>query len=198
MNDPRRKLLGSLALLPIVVAGCATTAPPDGSDVAASPLPATTRWAGRFAVTLREPGVELREERANGRFLLESDGGGTQLELLSPLGQTMASATLDDGRAELVTSEGRRYAADSPELLTEQVLGWRMPIGDLPRWLRGGLERPSETRHGRPLAGEEHGWAVRLDDWRETGPGRLELDWPATPTVGRRKVNLKLIVDEAS
>ena len=91
-----------------------------------------------------------------GRFLLETRGRATQLELLSPLGQTVASARLDDGGAELVTSEGRRYEAESPEQLTEKVLGWRVPIGDLPRWLRGGLQRPTESSSGRPSAGR---WA---------------------------------------
>ena len=196
----RRLLLGWLPALSLIAAGCATAPVPDGGEAApgGSALPATTRWSGRFSVTMREPGVDLREERASGRFLLETQGRATQLELLSPLGQTVASATLDDGGAALVTADGRRYEADSPEQLTEKVFGWRMPIGDLPRWLRGGLQRPTESSAGRPVAGHEHGWAVRLADWQPTGPGRLDLDWPAVPAAGRRTVNLKLIVDEAS
>jgi len=191
----RRTALAWIAGLPLIVAGCATPTAPPGAALSAFE---TTRWAGRFAVTLTEAGADLREESASGRFLLESAGGATLLELLSPLGQTMASAKMNAGGAELVTSEGKRYQADSAEQLTERVFGWRMPLGSLPDWLRGRLSDPSETDQGRPLAGVEHGWAVRLENWRPTGPGRLTLDWPARPGAGLRKVNLRLVVDEAS
>ena len=139
------------------------------------------------------------EERVGGDQLAD-DAARTlpQLDLWSPLGQTVASATLAPGSAVLVTSEGRRYEADSAEQLTEQVLGWRMPIGDLPRWLRGRLEQPTELEAGRPVAGVEHGWAVRLERWQPLGPTRLTLEWPARPDPGRRTVNMKLIVDEVS
>ena len=190
----RRAALAWLAALPLLAAGCATPSAPSAS------LPASfepSRWAGRFAVTMTEPGAEPRVERASGRFVLEARSGATLLELFSPLGQTMATASLKGDRAELLTSEGRRYEAGSAEDLTEQVFGWRMPVGDLPRWLRGRLDKPSETAGGRPAAGTERGWAIRLDDWRPAGPGRLTLDWPATPN-GRLEINLKLIVDDAS
>ena len=191
----RRAALAWLAALPLLAAGCATpSAPP-------TPLPGSfepSRWAGRFAVTMTEPGAEPRVERASGRFVLESRSGATLLELLSPLGQTMATASLKGDRAELLTAEGRRFEAGSAEELTEQVFGWRMPVGDLPRWLRGRLDNPSETVNGRPAAGTERGWAIRLDDWRAAGPGRLNLDWPAPPANGRLEINLKLIVDDAS
>src|SRR5690606_25452487 len=98
-----------------------------------------------------------------------------------------------------VTSEGRTYEAASAEELTEEVLGWRMPIGNLPQWLRGQLAAPAEADAGsRPIAGQEDGWAIRFENWRPTGPARLTLDWPAGPGAGERRVNLKLIVDEAS
>lgn len=191
----RRAALAWLAALPLLAAGCATpSVPPAAVPAAFEP----SRWAGRFAVTTTEPGTLPRIERASGRFVLESRSGKTLLELLSPLGQTMATAALEGGRAELVTSEGQRFQAGSAEDLTEQVFGWRMPVGDLPRWLRGRLDSPSETVAGRPVAGTEHGWAIRLDDWRAGGPARLNLDWPAGPADGRLEINLKLIVDDAS
>lgn len=191
----RRMLLARLLALPLIAAGCATPGGP-GDRLADSFEP--SRWAGRFAVTMTEPGADPRVERASGRFLLETRAGSTLLELLSPLGQTMATAELNQDRAELLTAEGRRFEARSAEELTERVFGWRMPVGDLPRWLRGRLDNPTETAGGRPLAGSEHGWTIRLEDWRPSGPARLDLDWPAGPPRGRPEINLKLIVDDAS
>jgi outer membrane lipoprotein LolB len=198
----RRAALAWLAALPLVAAGCATLSRPQETAPAAagaeSTRPEASRWSGRFAVTMIEPGVERREERASGQFTLETRDELTLLELASPLGQTMASAQVRKGFASLVTAEGRRYEADSAEELTERVFGWRVPVGDLPRWLRGNLEHPTENQNGRPRAGQYDGWLVRLDNWRDTGPGRLTLDWPARPQAEARRVNLKLIVDDVS
>ncbi|MFP5406322.1 MAG: lipoprotein insertase outer membrane protein LolB [Gammaproteobacteria bacterium] len=199
----RRLALASVAALALAVAGCASVHAPQGAAEPASGgglamQPEATRWSGRFAVTMTEPGVERHEERASGRFTLETRGKVTLLELATPLGQTMASASLDDGLASLVTSEGRRYEAASAEELTEQVFGWRVPVGDLPRWLRGHLERPDESADGHPISGQGHGWSVRLEDWRRRGPARLTLEWPGRPQPEARRVNLKLIVDDVS
>jgi len=191
----RRLALFGIAALPLIAAGCATPGAPS------APLPAgagASRWAGRFAVTMIDAGAEPREERTSGRFVLESLPGATLLELRSPFGQTVATASLQAGRAELLTAEGRRFEADSAEALTEQVLGWPMPVGDLPRWLRGRLERPTESSDGRPVAGNEHGWAIRFEDWGSHGPVRLSLAWPDRPAAVDRKVRLKLIVDDVS
>lgn len=200
----RRLALAWLASLPLVVTGCATlsraqeTAFPRAAGEAAAAQPEASRWSGRFAVTMVEPGIERREERASGKFTLEAHDDLTLLELASPLGQTLASASVRNGVASLVTAEGRHYEAGSAEELTERVFGWRVPIGDLPRWLRGHLERPTESENARPVAGQEDGWLVRLGNWRDAGPGRLTLDWPAQPQAEARRVNLKLIVDDAS
>lgn len=192
----RREALSLLATLPWLAAGCATTS---RTEVSAPTVPADriNHWSGRFAVTLTEPGAEIREERASGRFLLHEQAGITELELLSPLGQTIATASLGNGRASLTTTDGERYEADSAEALTERVFGWRIPIGNLPRWLRGRLAGTSSTIDG-VVDAVEHGWAIRLDSWRDTGPGRLDLDWPAAPRPGVRRVKLRLIVDQAS
>ena len=198
----RRLALAWLAALPLAVAGCASL-PPSGDErngafAGAVAPPAPTRWAGRFSVTASEAGAERREEHATGRFVLEARRGVTLLELATPLGQTLASASLRDGQASLVTAQGQRYEAESAEQLTEQVFGWRVPVGDLPGWLRGRLPHPSESEDGHPVAGHENGGSVRLDNWRERGPTRLTLDWPDRPAGEGRRVNLKLVVDDVS
>lgn len=191
----RRTLLAALTALPWLGSGC-TNLPAPAPEAAAGTL--INDWSGRFAVTLSEPGPEVQTSYGSGRFLLHDSAGATELELLSPLGQTLATASLRAGRAELQTAEGQRYEADSAEALTERVFGWRLPVGDLPRWLRGRLAAPVPGPAAGTLSGVEHGWTIRLENWRASGPGRLDLDWPAEPVPGTRRINLKLIVDHAS
>ncbi len=193
----RRSVLASLGAAAIVLAGCASPGGAAYDPKVPQAATAASYWSGRFAVTVTESGHETREERASGRFVLESLGPDIALELFSPLGQTLASARIDSSGASLVASDGQHYQAASAELLTEQVVGWRVPVGDLPRWLRGELERPDTVSAGRPVSGMERGWTIRMENWQPAGPRRLALEWPARPDQAGRRISVRLIVDNA-
>lgn len=193
MSRLRALVAGCAAAL--LAAGCATpAAPPAG----APPTPTPNFWSGRFAVTFTQGGYQPREERSSGRFTLLADGDRRELELSSPLGQTMAQVTLDAGEATLVAADGNRYRAPSGETLTEQVFGWRVPIGDLPRWLAGRVERPTRREDGRIVAGVDGGWSVRFEAFDGERPRRLSLDWPAGAGDTMRRLELKLVVDSVA
>ena len=179
----------------LVAAGCATPTPP---PLAEPPAAAPNFWSGRFAVTYTEGGYQPREERSSGRFSLLADGTRRELELSSPLGQTMAQVTLDSGEAMLVASDGRQYRAQSGEALTERVFGWRVPIGDLPRWLAGRVAQPTQHENGLVVAGIDGRWSVRFEAFEGERPRRLSLDWPADGGDGARRIELKLVVDNAA
>lgn len=191
----RARTLGAACAAALLAAGCATPSPP--SAPTSSPA-APNFWSGRFAVTYTEGGYQPREERSSGRFSLLAAGERRELELSSPLGQTMAQVTLDSGEAVLVASDGREYRAPSGETLTEQVFGWRVPIGDLPRWLAGLVARPTQRAEGRVVAGTDGGWSVRFEAFDGERPRRLSLDWPAEATDGARRLELKLVVDSVA
>jgi len=189
-RSERRRLLRGLATAfatALLAAGCATpVAPPAPAGVPPS------IWSGRFAVTWSEPADPGREERASGRFLLRADGERTELDVFSPFGQTLAHAVAGPEGATLETSDGARHAAHSPEALTEQVLGWRVPVARLADWLRGGAGAGA-SRTGFVDAG----WTVSVDDADAAQrPRRLTLRWPSEPSPpGSRRVTIRLVVD---
>lgn len=188
----RRALLaGSVSLaVALLAAGCASprTAAPDLPGARAS------SWSGRFAVTWTDPAAgpagASREDRGAGRFWLRSQGARTELEIYSPFGQTVARAGADSARAWLETSDGRRFEADDPQALTEQVLGWRIPVSRLPHWLRG--ELPAAA--GTPAV--DSGWVVVSDRAPGEAPRRLTLQWPHQPDPAKaRSVTIRLALD---
>lgn len=189
------RALAAACATALVVAGCATPTPPPAPSTPAAQAP--NFWSGRFAVTWSEGGYQPREERSNGHFTLLADGEERALELSSPLGQTMAQVMLGSGEARLVAADGRRYRAESAEALTEQVFGWRIPIGNLPRWLAGRIAQPTRHEDGRVVAGVDAGWSVRFDAFAGERPRRLTLDWPADGGDGLRRLELRLVVDAA-
>ncbi|MCO5100805.1 MAG: outer membrane lipoprotein LolB [Burkholderiaceae bacterium] len=194
------RALAAAGAATLFVAGCATPVAP---TVVAPPAAPPNFWSGRFAVTYAEGGYQPREERSSGRFTLLANGERRELDLSSPLGQTIAQVTLDSGEAVLVASDGSRYRAPSAETLTEQVFGWRVPIGDLPRWLAGRVAKPTQREDGRVVAGVDGGWSVRFEAFEGERPRRLALDWPADGADGgasyaARRLELKLVVDSVA
>lgn len=174
----------SLAAAALLLSGCAATAP-------AAPTPPGLHYAGRFSVSWREPAADEAPQRASGRFALRVADQRSDLEVSSPLGQTLAVATVTPESASLSTADGRSIRAERAEALTERAFGWPAPLSHLPRWLAAPAAGP------RPAAFEDSGWLVAVETWQDGLPRRLTLRWPATPAAAPgREVELRLLVDE--
>ena len=104
----------------------------------------------------------------------ESFSGGIQwrhseeadeFSLLSPLGQALAQIHRIPEGVFLTTSEQEQYYADNVESLTEEVLGWRLPLAGLQYWVQG-MNSPATSSamdldaHGRVVAIRQDGWEI--------------------------------------
>ena len=133
--------------------------------------------AGRIAVRYRE---EAASANIAWRHARESD----ELLITTPVGSSVARLVRDGNEFALTTSDQREYRANDAEALTEQVLGFRLPVAGLAHWVRarptGG--QPAEivrNAQGRPESLEQSGWRVEYQDFRADGlPVRLKLTYP--------------------
>ena len=162
-----------------------------------TPSPADRAYSGRFAVT-----TALGDQRENvsGRFSLEIRGAQQMLELASPLGTTVARIEIEPGGARATGARMQEVRGADADALTEQLLGWPLPVSGLADWIEG---RPVPQRvarierDGERIALiEQDGWVIRLSEYFESSahPRRLVLERPAgasTPSVV-----LRLIVDQ--
>jgi outer membrane lipoprotein LolB len=173
-----RRRLASLAA--VLVSACATLPPPSPTDVAAFEL------SGRVAVRY---GAEAASGRAEWRHSAASD----DLVISNPIGQGIASIQRREGEYVLQTSDGKRYTARDPEALTQDVLGWRLPLEGLPEWVRGRAMSgtPAETRLDGARLGElrQLGWTIEYLEYGENGlPRRMRLT--------REDLDIRLVVEE--
>lgn len=177
-----RQSVGLVTTLAVAVLAAGCMAPQPRADRGLD-----TRWSGRFTAGWTDASTPSGGDRATGRFELAAGADQTTLEVLSPLGQTLLRAQAAPQGAWLETGDGRRQHAGTPEALTEQVLGWRIPILRLPVWLAD--DRPDQAVEGD--------WEVRIETRDASRPRRLSLRWPADGgTVEGRSVAIRLIVDE--
>ena len=164
-----------LALLcvaaPFWLAACSTITPSRNFD--AGEAARSEQYTGRFAANYTRYG---RSEGVQGSFRWEEQGRNVRLDLVSPLGQTLAVVTSTPSGATLdLPNEAPRNAPEVDSLM-EQALGFSLPVSGMRDWLHGrpAAGRPaSVTRdaNGRPDTLKQNGWTVRYVAWQEPAEG---------------------------
>ncbi|HMH63657.1 MAG TPA: lipoprotein insertase outer membrane protein LolB [Bradyrhizobium sp.] len=172
-----RLALGLVAAL--VLGACASL--PD----AGSPLPGGFELSGRVA-------VRHGKDAASGRIFWRHSDDSDDLLITSPIGQGIARISRERDRFRLVTGDNKEYRAADAESLTEQALGWRLPLDGLSDWVqaRASPGRPAEIRgeQDNGLQIRQDGWQVAYEEFRGEKPFRMRLK--------REDIEIVLVVDQ--
>lgn len=146
--------------------------------------------------------INLRVEKEGypGRVRWQHTPAADELWFYSPLGAAVAQLRQDASGALLITSDGREYRASNLQQLAFEVLGWDLPLGGLPYWVRG-LEWPDvPTQHetfdqqGRRKSLSQAGWQVSYLDWAPAGVAGL----PSKLDVNGQRLRMRLLVEKWS
>jgi outer membrane lipoprotein LolB len=126
--------------------------------------------------------MKYRDEAASGNIAWRHGARDDELLLTSPLGQGLARIVRAGDETTLTTQDGREFRAANAELLTEQALGFRLPLAGLADWVRARpAPGPAVTRNdaeGRPAQIEQFGWKVEYLEYAGKLPARLNLTYP--------------------
>jgi outer membrane lipoprotein LolB len=189
---PRSTWPLAIALLAVgMLAGCA----PAGLERPAgqtAPLPARESFEAAGRLSARHSTESLA---ANFQWRHKADHD--ELELISPLGQTIALLTGDGTSVRLQAADGRVLTADNWRALTERGLGWPLPVEGLTYWLqgsaRGGAPFTAEPgEDGRPSVLRQDGWTIVYQAYAETPAGGWR---PSRLTASYPEVELRLAID---
>ena len=160
---------------------------------ACAALPPEPAAPGEFAIVGRVA-VRYGAEAANGRVTWRHTAIADDLLISTPLGQGIAEITRRDGVYTLVTAEAQRYTATDPERLTEQALGWALPLAGLADWLQGrpqpGVAAEPRYEGARLAELRQLGWTIEYSDYEESGrlPRRMRLT--------RGDIDIRLVIDQ--
>jgi outer membrane lipoprotein LolB len=126
------------------LATCAglTPTPPASSVVFAAALP-SFEAAGRLS-------VRHGSDALTANFRWQRDGNRDEVDLASPLGQTIARLTGDGDGVALRTADGRVATGSDWAALTAQSLGWPLPVDGLAFWIQGAPRRPGRRWRRSP------------------------------------------------
>jgi outer membrane lipoprotein LolB len=194
-------------LLAAVLAGCATTGgtpPSDNPRAAAGPYRDTIDLRGKLAVTYQKDG---QPQRINGPYTWTQRPGTIDVELFSPLGQTVAVIHVTPGSASMTLSDGKPRVARDIDTLTRQTLGWTLPVSGLRDWLQGyatdaqGQRFTASPAHDNVFTND--GWRLRFAEWQSgqgsaaaLTPRRIQAERSAT--ANSDELAITILIDPAA
>jgi outer membrane lipoprotein LolB len=105
-----------------------------------------------------------------------------EMLITTTLGAGVARIVREGGEVVLTTAEPREYRAADAEALTEEVLGFRVPLAGLSDWVRarpvrGAPSLVSRDDDGRLRVLEQLGWRVEYQEYAGGLPARMRLSY---------------------
>jgi outer membrane lipoprotein LolB len=175
----------------LLVDACASVAPRETASVAdPAALAAPFDIAGRLS-------ARRGSEGGSASFVWRHAGAVDEVDLSTPLGQTLARLSGGADGVKAQWPDGRTIEARDWDALTERTLGVAVPVKGLAAWLGGralGASVASVERdaQGRTALLRQDGWEIlyTYPDDASTRPSRLVLRYPqGDPT------EVRLIID---
>ena len=200
-NLPFRASALALATALALLAGCATTSAPR-STAAVAPYRDNIELTGRIAINYSKDG---KKESLNGKFTWRQSKDSTDVNLISPTGQTVAVISVTPGSATLKQSGKEPLSAPDLDSLTTRTLGWTLPVSGLRDWLQGHAIASDGSRYTATPSNDtvvtRDGWKLDYVSWQDDGapvpqPKRIDV----TRTALGQQVDdmaLRIVIDPA-
>ena len=176
-----------LALI-LMLSACATSNPPVLLRQAQTEI-SSFAFSGRVAV--RHNG-----ERTSAGVRWTHHGPEDEILLLTPLGQTVARI-FSNSNGVLLEESGKKYFEKNAEALTEQVLGWHLPLTGMRYWVLAlpavgseAVMEKSETGQIKTL--RQDGWEINYTRYAADATDGL----PLRMTLQREDMEMQLLIDE--
>ena len=130
-------------------------------------------------------------------FRWHHDGDHDELDLASPLGQTIARLSGGPEGVVLRTADGRLTTAADWSELTARALEWALPVGGLAFWIQGAPSPGAPfavepAAGGGPIVLRQGGWTIVYQAFAADPAG---VSRPARMTLSYPDVELRLAVD---
>ena len=177
-------------LVLLLLAGCVSTPP------APQPITRPAQSERKSFVLSGRVAVKHDGTRSSSGVRWSHYAGADEFLLLAPFGQTVARIR-SDMRGAVLDMPFKHYAAPDTDELTQQVLGWRLPLSGLRYWV---LAMPApktafDIKHdanGQVVLLNQDGWAIHYTRYATQTPDSL----PLRLAMQREGLEIQLLIDE--
>ena len=142
--------------------------------------------------------IQNEHQRHSGRVSWQHSNINDEISLFSPFGQVVAKIFRDQDSARLITSKQETFYAADIENLTEEILGWRLPLNGLQYWIQG--HHSPLTASAKDINHENRVIAIRQDNWHirynSFFPDQLEKTArPRILELNYQDLKIRMVVD---
>lgn len=122
---------------------------------------------------------------------------GDDIQFFSPLGTQLGALSQGADGVTLTISNQHTFHADDAETLTQQLLGWSLPMQGLPNWMLGrpnNIETATMTwdQDGKLTHLNEQGWDIEYPQYMTADGFML----PGKVILKSQKLDLKLVIEQ--
>lgn len=145
--------------------------------------------------------ISIKDEKqsSSGSFRWQHLATSDEILLFTPLGQAVAEITKDHEGVRLITSKLEAFYAPDVENLTQEILGWRLPLNGLQYWIQG--THSPVTVAEKDLDNQDRIVAIRQDGWHihysSFAPMQLNsIPLPRVLDLIYQNLKIRLVVDD--
>jgi outer membrane lipoprotein LolB len=186
----------------LVLSGCATSNANLSTTTAVGAYRDTIDLSGSLSVSYQKQ--DGQPDRLNGRYTWSQRPGRIDVSLDSPV-STVAQISVTPESATLTQANRPPQSARDIDALTQQALGWALPVAGLRDWLQGYATDAQGKRFAASPANNNvftrDGWRLRFVDWQAGANGApmpklINAERSATATSG--ELSLRISIAPAS
>lgn len=143
--------------------------------------------------------IQDENQSFSGSFRWQHLAASDEILLFTPLGQAVAEISKDHEGVRLITSKLEAFYANDVESLTEEILGWRLPLNGLQFWIQG-MHLPANASQkdfdnkNQIIAIRQDGWHIHYQGFTAAQPNAAAL--PRVLNLVYQKLKIRLVVDD--
>ena len=191
-----------IGAMPILLSACSSlgSKPPQAQIQTNSARVHTDALQLSGRITVRYMQNE-KEQIITGGFEWQHDGANVRVNLISPLGQTLARIEKTPLGASLQRSDYPIQTASELDGLLQTNLGWSLPVTGMRDWMQGFVTAANGSLQAVPAQNnalaEADGWQLRYVVWNYDDapphPKRIDL---RRDTAEFGEINIKILIDQ--
>jgi len=193
------RLLGATLLLTLTACSAQKQQPqqpPVPETVQPQTAAALQRWEAKGKLGVRSP-----KENGSANLIWQQANANYRIHLSGPLGAGATTISGSPGGVSLQRGSDPAVLASDPAQLTEQLMGWPLPVSEMFYWVRG-LAAPGavagqqKNAQGLLQSLQQSGWQLNFSGYQSVGPYQLPSRIKAATNNAAGPVSVTVVIKE--
>ena len=196
------KIIGAVCLLTLAACSAQKPQPAQPTEPVVqqpSSAAALQRWEAKGKLGVRSP----KENGSANLIWQQANAANYRIHLSGPLGAGATSISGSPGGVSLQRGDEPAVFASNPAQLTEQIMGWPLPVSEMFYWVRGlaapgAVSGQKKNSQGLLQSLQQAGWTLNFSGYQSVGPYKLPGKIKANTNNAAGPVSVTVVIKEWS